>query len=120
MRSPLYLLTALLPLLAQASPTPEGEDFDDSVIEERDFCRVQKSFQYWKYPCSSSDTTGHANQGDTVHFICKYKYVCTVNIFWLGKIKALVLTTLQDLVQNPQRMGEGKRQAQEMPYVSSS
>ncbi|KAF7589986.1 hypothetical protein BBP40_003430 [Aspergillus hancockii] len=73
MKSPLYLLTVLLPLLVQATPTPEGEDLDDSAIEERDFCRVQNSFKYWKYPCSSSDTVGTANKGDTVTFICKYK-----------------------------------------------
>ncbi|KAB8236548.1 uncharacterized protein BDW43DRAFT_308225 [Aspergillus alliaceus] len=75
MKSPLYILTALLPLavqVAQATPVAES-DADDSIIEERSNCKVNHGFDYWKYPCDSSDRTGHANKGDNVDFQCRYK-----------------------------------------------
>ncbi|KAE8395622.1 hypothetical protein BDV23DRAFT_178667 [Aspergillus alliaceus] len=75
MKSPLYILTALLPLavqVAQATPVAES-DADDSIIEERSNCKVKHGFDYWKYPCDSSDRTGHANKGDNVDFQCRYR-----------------------------------------------
>ncbi|KAE8396935.1 hypothetical protein BDV37DRAFT_289856 [Aspergillus pseudonomiae] len=76
MKSPIYLLTALLPLsisLVNAAPSAEPEDIEDSGLEERDTCRVERRFDYFKYPCQSSDRTGSANRGDEVNFDCKYR-----------------------------------------------
>jgi hypothetical protein len=88
MKSPLYLLTILLPLateLAAASPSanPDVDSFDE--IEERDLedrqgggrnrCRIERPYSYWKYPCDSSDRTGRANRGDQFSATCKYRQV---------------------------------------------
>ncbi|PIG86574.1 hypothetical protein AARAC_002066 [Aspergillus arachidicola] len=78
MKSPIYLLTALLPLtlpLANATPTAEPDDLDveGSVLEDRDNCKVDRGFNYYKYPCDSSDITGRANRGDNVNFQCRYR-----------------------------------------------
>lgn len=94
MKSPLYFLTILLPLLTElafASPTADIEDTD--ILEERDrggdrdddrggfkggsgggnSCRVFKPYWYYKYPCDSSDKFGRENQGGTFTATCKYK-----------------------------------------------
>lgn len=89
MKSPLYILTILLPLLTElafASPTADIEDID--ILEERDRgdhrgdfkgggsgnpCRVFKPYWYYKYPCESSDKLGRENQGSTFTATCKYK-----------------------------------------------
>ncbi|KAJ5522637.1 hypothetical protein N7513_013210 [Penicillium frequentans] len=84
MKSPLYLLTILLPLATEiviASPA----DFDDSdTLEERDrggggkfgdksnACRIQHPYWYWKYPCDSSDKFGRENTGGQWNAICRY------------------------------------------------
>ncbi|EIT75596.1 hypothetical protein AO1008_08320 [Aspergillus oryzae 100-8] len=78
MKSPIYLLTALLPLtlpLVNATPTAEPDDLEveGSVLEDRDNCRVERPFVYRKYPCDSSDITGRANRGDNVNFQCRYR-----------------------------------------------
>ncbi|KAB8069355.1 hypothetical protein BDV29DRAFT_182943 [Aspergillus leporis] len=83
MKSPLYILTALLPLAMQvvnASPTAPPNEAEDSLIEERDniqerdSCRVDRNeFSYYRYPCGSSERTGRARRGDNVEFICKYR-----------------------------------------------
>lgn len=83
MKSPIYLLTALLPLtlpLVNATPTAEPDDLEveGSVLEDRDNCRVERPFVYRKYPCDSSDITGRANRGDNVNFQCRYRYVLKV------------------------------------------
>ncbi|KAJ5220594.1 uncharacterized protein N7469_009481 [Penicillium citrinum] len=85
MKSPLYLLTILLPLateLAFASPTADVEDTD--ILEERDRggdrggfnggnpCKVFKPYWYYKYPCESSGKLGQENQGGTFTATCKY------------------------------------------------
>ena len=81
MKSPIYLLTALLPLtlpLVNATPTAEPDDIeevDGSVLENRDNCRVERPFAYRRYPCDSSDITGRANRNDNVNFQCRYRYV---------------------------------------------
>lgn len=90
MKSPLYLLTILLPLateLAFASPTADVEDTD--ILEERDRggghggdhggfnggnpCKVFKPYWYYKYPCESSGKLGQENQGGTFTATCKYR-----------------------------------------------
>jgi len=86
MKSPLYLLTILLPLATEltfASPIADVEDTD--ILEERDrgsdhggfssgkSCRVFKPYWYYKYPCESSDKLGRENEGGTFTATCKYK-----------------------------------------------
>ncbi|KAJ5784186.1 uncharacterized protein N7503_009398 [Penicillium pulvis] len=87
MKSPLYLLTILLPLATEivvASPTANFEDSD--ILEERDrggggkvgdksnACRIQHPYWYWKYPCDSSDKFGsRENTGGQWNAICRYK-----------------------------------------------
>lgn len=87
MKSPLYILTILLPLateLAVASPT--GDVGDSDVLEERDGgggggkfpgksngCRVNKQYWYYKYPCENSEKFGRENQGGTFTATCRYK-----------------------------------------------
>lgn len=84
MKSPIYILSCLLPLAAQiahASPTPEDAEDAAQLVEERDdieardVCRLNRGdhFLYRKYPCGDSPVTGRANQGDFVNFDCRYK-----------------------------------------------
>ncbi|OJJ30950.1 hypothetical protein ASPWEDRAFT_44903 [Aspergillus wentii DTO 134E9] len=87
MKSPLYILTALLPIAAIALPNPdtggdggdeldaplEERGFEERDLEERDRCRFRKSGSYWKYPCFSSERIGSFRSGDRVDFFCKYK-----------------------------------------------
>ncbi|CAI7649309.1 unnamed protein product [Penicillium glandicola] len=84
MKSPLYLLTALLPLAAMAMPAaePEEDGSFDSLEErdgggrggdrDRDSCRVRNIYWYYQYPCESSDKVGRSNPGDNFQPICKY------------------------------------------------
>ncbi|KAI9927575.1 hypothetical protein MW887_003193 [Aspergillus wentii] len=78
MKSPLYILTALLPIAAIALPNPdtggdggdeldaplEERGFEERDLEERDRCRFRKSGSYWKYPCFSSERIGSFRSGD--------------------------------------------------------
>ncbi|CAI7616610.1 unnamed protein product, partial [Penicillium discolor] len=91
MKSPIYLLTVLLPLasaLAAAPPAdPDPDDFDSvqefQEFEERDLddrqfkgpCRVNKPYFYWKYPCDSSDRIGRQNVGGQFTATCSYRQV---------------------------------------------
>ncbi|KAE8350062.1 hypothetical protein BDV28DRAFT_151308 [Aspergillus coremiiformis] len=84
MKSPLYILTVLLPLavqVAQATPTPDADELEDRATEERRSCRVRHGFDYWKYPCGSSDTSGRAHRGDNITLMCRYKYVSVNDTF---------------------------------------
>jgi hypothetical protein len=78
MKSPLYLLTTLLPLtLAFPSAEPEA---DADALEERaksnknkDRCSAQHKFDYYKYPCKNSHyKKGSYRKDDDVHWDCKY------------------------------------------------
>ncbi|KAJ5311438.1 hypothetical protein N7476_007298 [Penicillium atrosanguineum] len=101
MKSFIYIITAILPLasqMAMASPVAEpdefslkergnggngwgnehgnGHDRDHGNYHQRpeDFCKVQKTYWYHKYPCDSSETVGESNVGDTFAPVCKYQY----------------------------------------------
>ncbi|KAJ5110385.1 hypothetical protein N7532_000920 [Penicillium argentinense] len=89
MKSPLYLLTVLLPLATEivaASPTADFTDSD--TLEERDRfngggggkfgdkfnpCKIRKPYWYWKYPCDSSDKTSRESPGGQWNASCRYK-----------------------------------------------
>lgn len=89
MKSPFYILTALLPIAAVAVPTAEAAD--DSLEErgngggggghrwgndgdhDRDPCVVKKTYWYHKYPCVSSETVGESKVGDKFQPVCKYQ-----------------------------------------------
>ncbi|KAJ5357985.1 hypothetical protein N7541_005143 [Penicillium brevicompactum] len=97
MKSPLWLLTVLLPLATElaaaspaANPDPDSleslESFDDAnEFEERDLedrqggsrqgnkCRINRPYWYYKYPCDSSDRTGQARVGSQFSATCRYK-----------------------------------------------
>ncbi|KAJ5128679.1 hypothetical protein N7526_006845 [Penicillium atrosanguineum] len=100
MKSFIYIITAILPLasqMAMASPVAEpdefslkergnggngwgnehgnGHDRDHGNYHQRpeDFCKVQKTYWYHKYPCDSSETVGESNVGDTFAPVCKYQ-----------------------------------------------
>lgn len=87
MKSPIYILSCLLPLaaqIAQASPTPEDaedavqfEERGDPNTQGRDVCRLHRGdhFFFYKFPCGDSPIIGRANQGDFVNFDCRYKWV---------------------------------------------
>lgn len=85
MKSPAYLLVALLPLVSQvalANPVAGAEDLD---LEERgddwghhknhpdNDCRVKKPYWYHKYPCDSSNKVGESKVGDKFAPVCKYQ-----------------------------------------------
>jgi hypothetical protein len=87
MKSPLWILTVLLPLvteLAAASPTPNPdsdsldsfEEFEERDLEDRrvkaDPCRYNKDYWYYKYPCDSSDKE-KGKAGALFDASCKYK-----------------------------------------------
>ena len=89
MKSPLWILTVLLPLvteLAAASPTanPDSdsldsfEEFEERDMEDRrvkaDPCRYNKDYWYYKYPCDSSDKE-KGKAGAQFDASCKYKSV---------------------------------------------
>ncbi|KAE8332984.1 hypothetical protein RU639_013831 [Aspergillus parasiticus] len=97
MKSPIYLLTTLLPLVAQltgATPTEDHADYDS--LEERTegfsigdkqakqgACTIERPFQYYKYPCDSSDRVGEARRGEQWQSSCKYKnFYKTKNGWW--------------------------------------
>jgi hypothetical protein len=74
MKSPLYLLTALLPLTL-AIPSADA-DVENESLEERnggDKCRSSQSIPYYRYPCDSSDKLGSYPSNKHVDYICKYK-----------------------------------------------
>ncbi|KAJ5518800.1 hypothetical protein LT330_005120 [Penicillium expansum] len=89
MKSPVYVLAVLLPLLTQiatANPVAEPE-FDD--LEERgrgndkdnnhhgwddkNVCEVKRTYPYYKYPCSSSPKIGTSIQGAIFTPSCRYQ-----------------------------------------------
>ncbi|CAG8018243.1 unnamed protein product [Penicillium olsonii] len=95
MKSPMYLLAVLLPLvteLAVASPTADPEpdfealeergrgndhdhDWDDRHgWHDRNPCEVRRSYPYYKYPCGSSPTTGMSQVGATFTPSCRYEH----------------------------------------------
>ncbi|KAJ5308990.1 hypothetical protein PENANT_c020G00327 [Penicillium antarcticum] len=93
MKSPIYILTALLPIAVQvAVAAPSAEPADD--LEERgnggghgghggdrghdrehdrDYCVVKKPYSYHKYPCMSSGIVGESKVGDKFQPVCKYQ-----------------------------------------------
>lgn len=86
MKSPGFILTAFLPLAAQvALANPVAADADSSLEgrgghwgdehgRPKDWCKVQKTYWYHKYPCDSSGTVGQSKVGDTFAPVCKYQY----------------------------------------------
>lgn len=98
MKSPIVILTALLPLATQmALANPVAAADSDFSLEERggdghwkngdknwgdhnkdwdpkDWCKVKKTYWYHKYPCDSSGTVGESKVGDTFAPVCKYQY----------------------------------------------
>jgi hypothetical protein len=92
MKSPLYILTVLLPL-ALAIPAAEP-DVGAESIEERDNrndnnkqtdrCRKNSQIWYYRYPCDSSDRLGSYRNNQHVDYICKYKgWYKTGNSWWV-------------------------------------
>lgn len=90
MKSPIYILSALLPFavqVAEASPVAEP-DFDSLQARNRDGgkwddkhhgrphwnpCEVKVSYPYYKYPCPSSPENGTSIVGATFTSSCKYR-----------------------------------------------
>ncbi|KAJ6104416.1 hypothetical protein N7523_010736 [Penicillium sp. IBT 18751x] len=96
MKSFIYIIATILPLASQvamASPVAEPGDIS---LEERggggggnawgnghgndhdhqrpeDYCKVQKTYWYRKYPCDSSDVVGQSYMGETFAPVCKYQ-----------------------------------------------
>lgn len=85
MKSPLYMLAVLLPLVAAATPIADPEaDIED--LEERDGgrngggrdrdeCKVRRSYPYYKYPCNSSPKIAFSQVGATFTSSCRYQWV---------------------------------------------
>lgn len=94
MKSPIFILSALLPLATQvARANPDAAASDSSSLKERgkghwedgdknwggeherpeDWCKVNKTYWYHKYPCDSSGTVGQSSVGDTFAPVCKYQ-----------------------------------------------
>lgn len=89
MKSPLYMLAILLPLIAAATPIADPEaDFEE--LEERDRgdgrdggrngggrdrdeCKVKRSYPYYKYPCNSSPRIAFSQVGATFTSSCRYQ-----------------------------------------------
>lgn len=75
MKSPLYLLTALLPLTL-AIPSAEPDEAEDDLLEERDAqpqrqnqgCDSNHQIWYYKSPCPPS---GKYNPHEKVQYQCK-------------------------------------------------
>jgi hypothetical protein len=74
MKSPLYLLTALLPLTL-AIPSADAEVEGESLEERNNGnkCRSSQSIPYYRYPCDSSDKLGSYPSNKDVDYQCKYK-----------------------------------------------
>ncbi|KAJ5976475.1 hypothetical protein N7481_010182 [Penicillium waksmanii] len=102
MKSPIFILAALLPLATQvAMANPVAAANSDSSLEERggnwngdlnhghggkgwdnhwddddrpqDWCKVKQPYWYHKYPCDSSGTVGESKVGDNFAPVCKYQ-----------------------------------------------
>ncbi|CAI7666285.1 unnamed protein product [Penicillium manginii] len=94
MKSPVFILTALLPLATQVALANPIADADSSLEERgggggnwngggknwggdhqrpQDWCKVKKTYWYHKYPCDESGTVGKSNVGDTFAPVCKYQ-----------------------------------------------
>jgi hypothetical protein len=87
MKSPLYLLTALLPLTL-AIPSADAEVENES-LEERsngNNCRSSQSIPYYRYPCDSSDKLGSYQSNKNVDYICKYKWGIPILLVYKGDI----------------------------------
>ena len=88
----MYILAVLLPLateLALATPVAEpgfdleergpGNDKDrhdwdnHHGWDKHNPCEVKRTYPYYKYPCSSSPTTGRSTQGSIFTSSCKYQ-----------------------------------------------
>lgn len=75
MKSPLYLLTALLPLTL-AMPSAEPDEVGDESLEERDAepqkqnqgCQSDHQIWYYKFPCPPA---GKYDPHERVNYQCK-------------------------------------------------
>ncbi|GFF71201.1 hypothetical protein IFM61392_08668 [Aspergillus lentulus] len=99
MKSPLYILTVLLPL-ALAIPAAEPDVGAESVEERdnrnghghdhdhdrdrNDRCSKNSQIPYYRYPCDSSDRLGSYGNNRHVDYICKYNgWYRTGNGWWV-------------------------------------
>ncbi|KAL3413967.1 uncharacterized protein AFUA_3G13755 [Aspergillus fumigatus Af293] len=87
MKSPLYILTVLLPL-ALAIPAAEPDDGADSLEarrdRNRDRCSKNSQIPYYRYPCDGSDKMGNYRSNEHVEYICQYKgWYKTGNNWWV-------------------------------------
>ncbi|KAJ6018908.1 hypothetical protein N7499_009915 [Penicillium canescens] len=90
MKSPSYILVALLPLASQlTAATPVAEPHFDSLEErgggndkgygdhrgygDTNVCEVKRTYPYYKYPCDSSPSNGTSLLGATFTSFCKYQ-----------------------------------------------
>ncbi|KAJ5676040.1 hypothetical protein N7462_008937 [Penicillium macrosclerotiorum] len=101
MKSPAYLLVALLPLVTQLTVATPVAEPDLDALEERggggyggwdknngwkddgwkdhggwkdkNVCEVKRTYPYYKYPCSSSPSNGTSLLGATFTSFCKYQ-----------------------------------------------
>lgn len=86
MKSPIYFLAALLPLVSQVALANPVADAKDVNLEERgddhwgqhkhhpdNQCKVKKPYWYHKYPCDSSEKGGESKVGDIFAPVCKYQ-----------------------------------------------
>ncbi|KAL2863993.1 uncharacterized protein BJX67DRAFT_362194 [Aspergillus lucknowensis] len=68
MKSPLYLLTAILPFTL-ALPSEEIEDNVHSLEERASKCKSNHEIKYYKWPCQQ---TGKYNPNENVEYQCKW------------------------------------------------
>ncbi|KAJ5110969.1 hypothetical protein N7532_001504 [Penicillium argentinense] len=95
MKSPVVILTTLLPLTSSvAFAKPVAAASDDFSLEERgrgenwdngnnhwggdhdhheNWCKVKKPYWYHKYPCDQSGIVGKSSVGDNFAPVCKYQ-----------------------------------------------
>ncbi|KAL2820927.1 hypothetical protein BDW59DRAFT_150517 [Aspergillus cavernicola] len=72
MKSPLYLLTVILPFTLAFPSSEENENEDDlhSLEDRAKKCRASHEIKYYRWPCAQ---TGKYNANQNVEYQCKWR-----------------------------------------------
>lgn len=122
MKSPLYILSMLLPLATEVAIGSPVAEPDFVAIEERgrgnnkgwdkewddhrewdhkkNPCEVQRSYPYYKYPCDSSPSTGMSQVGAIFTPSCKYQWVHSASLKF-PKLINVQIRQIWSLVPSP-------------------